>query len=73
MSERTFSKALVHSQYDEATESKVMGYYERLIRLNRGRGGEPTAREASEDYTRMLESRYGLFLPRGYNPSRRRS
>lgn len=47
-----------------------MGYYERLIRLNRGRGGEPTAREANEDYIRMLDSRYGLFLPRGYNPRR---
>lgn len=48
-----------------------MGYYERLIRLNRGRSGAPTAREANEDYLRMLDSRYGLFLPRGYNPRRR--
>ena len=50
-----------------------MGYYERLIRLNQGRSGEPTAREANEDYVRMLDARYHLFLPRGYNPSRRRS
>ena len=50
-----------------------MGYYERLVERNRGRGGEPTAREAREDFVRMLDARYNLFLPRGYNPSRRRS
>jgi len=57
---------------NQHTKERIMGYYERLIRLNRGRGGEPTAREAHEDYVRMLDSRYSLFLPRGYNPSRRR-
>ncbi len=49
-----------------------MGYYERLIRLNRGRGGEPTAREANEDYIRMLQSRSTIFLPSGFSQPRRR-
>lgn len=49
-----------------------MGYYERLIRLNRGRGGEPTAREAGEDYIRMLQSHSTIFLPHGFSQPRRR-
>jgi len=50
----------------------MMGYYERLLRHNRGRGGDPTLREANEDFVRMLDARYSLFLPRDFNPSRRR-